>query len=87
MNFVSSVYHYPIETLFIQACPPTFFALLFPLLAFSSFPPALTVLRCVNNPGIVHQHLGISSLRRVSNGDVKVTYQVEKTSDSVEVEG
>jgi hypothetical protein len=45
------------------------------------------VLRCVNNIGIIHQHLGISSLKRVDNGDVKVTCRVEKTSDSVEVEG
>ena len=45
------------------------------------------VLRCVNNPGIVHQHLDISSLRGVVDGDAKVTYQVEKTPDSVEVEG
>ena len=45
------------------------------------------VLRCVNNPGIVHQHLDISSLMGVVDGDAKVTYQVEKAPDSVEVEG
>ena len=45
------------------------------------------LLRWVNNPRIVHQHLDISSLRGVVDGDAKVTYQVEKTPDSVEVEG
>jgi hypothetical protein len=41
MNFVSSVYHHPIEMLFIQARPPAFFALLFPLLA-SSYPDSIS---------------------------------------------